>query len=227
MLCNKNGKGIDACMEMEEEHSMEEGHSMEEEHSMEEKRSIDKHDIRKAILQARDNLSPVERKRGNILLTERILGHQWFYRSGVILGFVSYGSEIDTGEILQEAFRKGKKVYVPKVIGKTEEARMRFYRITSLEELQEGYRGIPEPSGTSEEYVYTPAETDQVLMLMPGVAFDRFRGRIGYGKGFYDRFLQDKPQLWQRTIGVGYKCQLVEELPVSEHDIRPYQVICV
>ena len=186
----------------------------------------DKAYIRKSVLKARDAMSAMDR-RGNILLTERIVGHQWFYRSEVLLCFVSFGSEIDTGEIIREALRVKKSVYVPKVIRGTEVPEMRFYRISSLEELQEGYGGILEPSGTSEEFLYEEEGVGRVLMLMPGVAFDRFRGRIGYGKGFYDRFLHDKPLLGQRTIGIGYQCQLVEELPMSEYDVRPYQVICV
>lgn len=192
---------------------------------------MDKQALRKAVLQMRDGMSHIERERGNILLTERILGHQWFYGSEVLLCFVSFGSEIDTGEIMQEAFRRGKRVYVPKVIQEAQVPEMRFYRIHSLEELQEGYRGIREPEGRSEEYRYEGGDgakaAGHMLMLMPGVAFDRFRGRLGYGKGFYDRFLQDKPQLQQRTIGVGYRCQLVEKLPVAEYDVKPYQVICV
>ena len=119
---------------------------------------MDKQEMRKSILRARDALNPVERERGNILLTERILGHQWFYGSEVLLCFVSIGSEIDTGEIMREAFRRKKKVYVPKVILGSQEPRMRFYRIASLEELSEGYRGIPEPSGMSEEFRYEADE---------------------------------------------------------------------
>ena len=186
-----------------------------------------KQSIRKTVLQARDSLTMEERERGNILLTERILGHQWFYCSEILLGFVNFGSEISTEEIIKEALRRGKRVYVPKVLRGGEEPQMGFYRIASLEELQSGYQGIREPSGCSEEYVYRAEEAEHTLMLMPGAAFDGFRGRIGYGKGFYDRFLQDKPQLQLRTIGVGYLCQLVEELPMWEQDVRPYQVICV
>ena len=57
--------------------------------------------------------------------------------------------------------------------------------------------------------------------------FDKMRNRIGYGKGFYDRFLADKENLQLRAIGVGFACQLVEELPSEAWDIKPYQVICV
>lgn len=186
-----------------------------------------KRDIRKAVVRIRDGLSVEERERASLLLTERILGHQWFYRAEYFLCFVSFGSEISTWEILREALRLGKKVYVPKVPGEGEAPRMRFYRIMSLEELQEGYRGIMEPAGETAEYGYTHETAEHTLMLMPGVAFDGCRNRIGYGKGFYDRFLADKPDLQLRTIAVGYKCQLVEELPASDMDIKPYQVICV
>lgn len=178
-------------------------------------------------MRALDELSQEERERASLLLTERVLGHQWFYRAENLLCFASFGSEIDTGEILREALRMGKRVYMPKVLQEKETPQMSFFRIRSLEELRKGYRGIPEPSGNSEEYGYRADRAEHALMLMPGVAFDGYRNRIGYGKGFYDRFLSDKPKLQLRTIAVGYKCQLVEKLPTSDTDIKPYQVICV
>lgn len=179
--------------------------------------------LRGQILKLRDSLSPQERERAALLLTERICGHQWFYLADTVLGFVSYGSEIDTTGILQEALAKDKRVYVPKVIGED----MVFYRIKSMEELVEGYKGILEPKGDTESFVYEEARAGKVLMLMPGAVFDRQRNRIGYGKGFYDRYLADKEALTLRTIAVGYQCQLIDELPTNEWDIKPYQVICV
>lgn len=184
---------------------------------------FNKKHLRKQILSRRDALTPQERERAALLVTERICGHQWFYLADTILCFVSYGSEIDTTGILQEALAKGKKVYVPKVIGED----MVFYRMYSLKELQEGYKGIPEPVGDTESFTYEPDDAEKVLMLMPGAVFDGQRNRIGYGKGFYDRYLADKEKLQLRTIAVGYRCQMVEEIPVQEWDIKPYQVICV
>lgn len=235
---------------MEKEDSLEEKHSLEREHSLEEKHFQEEHplggehsrkkkhsieekhfrkeksEIRRRVLALRDGLSDEERKKASLILTERIVGHQWFYRSEYVLSFVSYGSEISTVEIMEEALRAGKKLYVPKVI-QGQACRMAFYRIRSLEELKEGYRGIPEPSGDSEEYMYSDTAAEHTLMLMPGAAFDRYRTRLGYGKGFYDRYLADKALLQLRTIAVGYKCQLVEMLPWEDTDIKPYQVICV
>lgn len=188
--------------------------------------SMEKSEIRRLALALRGNLSAGERERGRILLTERILGHQWFYRSEILLGFAGYGSEINTDEILTEALRLGKRVYLPRVMDRAERE-MVFLQIDALEDLRPGYRGIREPGAAAEAYEYIPEETEHVLMLMPGVAFDGCRNRIGYGKGFYDRYLSDKPDLQLRTIGVGFRCQMLEEIPWGKHDIRPCQVICV
>lgn len=190
----------------------------------------EKKKIRAQVLKLREALSHEERERAAVLLTERLLGHQWFYCSDTLLAFAGYGSEIDTGELIDEALGQGKKVYLPRVMteglqGKVPE--MEFFRIYCREELQPGYRGIPEPSCEGERYVYGEGETSRVLMLMPGVAFDAYKNRIGYGKGFYDRYLADKEDLRLRTIGIGFQCQLVEKLPRGENDVAPYQVICV
>jgi 5-formyltetrahydrofolate cyclo-ligase len=66
-----------------------------------------------------------------------------------------------------------------------------------------------------------------MLLLMPGVAFDVYGNRMGYGKGFYDRFLRDKELLQTFSIAIGYKCQRVDFIPVEEHDLKSYQVILV
>ena len=197
--------------------------------------------IRRGALKARDALSSDERRRGSLLMTERILGHQWFYSSDIFLCFVSFGSEIDTNELLREAIRLGKKVYVPKVITSSQKndmtfykddmhfyrSDMHFYRVTALSELSEGYKGIFEPTGMSEKYEYRAENASRTLLLMPGAAFDGFRNRLGYGKGFYDAFLADKEALQLRTIAVGFQCQMVEKIPEREGDIKPCQVICL
>ena len=185
-----------------------------------------KKEIRSRVLALRDGLTAEDRKRASVLLTERILGHQWFYRSDVLLGFASYGSEIDTGEILQEALRLGKQVYLPRVV-QADEGVMGFYRIGSMADLRPGYKGIPEPADSGREYCYSIGHAAHTLMMMPGAVFDGYRNRIGYGKGFYDRYLADKEELQLRTIGIGFRCQVVEEIPCGRQDIRPCQVICV
>ncbi len=182
-----------------------------------------KHTLRKEVLQRRDAMPAEQRKQADMAMADRIIGHQWFYRSQVLLAFVNYGSEISTEEIIEEALKKGKKVFVPKV----EDASMNFYRIESLEELEKGYKGIREPAGNTECFSYEKYKEQRMLLLMPGVAFDIYGNRMGYGKGFYDRFLADKEVLQTYSIGIGYACQRVDEVPVDEYDKKPYQVILV
>ena len=183
-------------------------------------------EIRQKALKTRDALSADERRKGSLLMTERILGHQWFYRSDIFLCFASYGSEIDTYELINEAIRKGKRVFLPKVTNTSEKTMMSFCRLTDISELSDGYKKIPEPSETAEMYVFTPVDAEHTLMLMPGTAFDAFRNRLGYGKGFYDEFLADKAALQLRTIAVGFRCQMVERIPERDGDVKPCQVIC-
>lgn len=181
-----------------------------------------KKQIRKRILERRNALTPAERMRSEILVTERILGHQWYYKAGEILLFASCGSEISTRGIMEDAFMSGKKVYLPKVEGET----MQFYNIAQNEPLTEGYGGILEPSGDAEKrFCYDKSRRDTTLMLMPGAAFDPMRNRIGYGKGFYDRYLSDKPDL--HTIAIGFDCQIVAQIENCATDIKPMQVICL
>ncbi len=189
----------------------------------EEQMRTGKEKLRKEALERRNALNTEERDRAAAVLTEQMLGHPRYCLSEYILGFVPYGSEIDITEILQDALRNGKHLYLPKVSGEE----MSFYKVTSLADLEEGYKGIREPKGDTPAYTYNELTGQKTLMLMPGVAFDSRNNRIGYGKGFYDRYLQDKESLQLRSIAVGFHCQLVEEIPAQDTDIRPCQVICV
>lgn len=200
----------------------------------------EKKKIRREILEIRNNLSEQDQQRASCLITERLLGHQWFYRARSVLCYVSYGSELDTKQLIAEALRLGKEVYVPKVIAEHD---MAFYQISTLEELRPGFHGIPEPSVTTSEYTRIPASPktqpdlsaqynsgqigEQVLMVMPGVAYDVYGNRLGYGGGYYDRYLTTHPEFQTYSIGIGHNCQRVERLPVEKTDCKPYQVILV
>lgn len=188
---------------------------------------ITKQEIRKEILKKRAGLDEKERERAEVLVTERILGHQWFYLSDTLLSFVNYGTEISTEAIWTEALRLGKKVYMPKVQPGVNGPEMQFYRIYGKNDLSVGYKGIYEPDEKQELFLYDKEACEKVLMLMPGVAFDVYKNRIGYGKGFYDKYLTGKEALQLKTIGIGYACQIVPEIPYDKNDIKPYQVICM
>jgi 5-formyltetrahydrofolate cyclo-ligase len=189
--------------------------------------SLQKVRLRKEVLERRDAMSEELRREADALLKQRILEHEWFEKAERVLAFFPNGSEVGITELLEECLKAGKALYLPKVKGKE----LNFYRIEELTDLEPGFRGIMEPKGDSAVYFYneeTAKQTpEQDLLIMPGVAFDSENGRIGYGGGYYDRFLTDKETLRNRSVGVGYACQMVEQIPVEDTDIRPCLVITV
>lgn len=197
--------------------------------SMESNDSLDKKEIRKIVLEQRNQLSPEQRKRASLLITDRLLGHQWFYQSKRILAYAAFGSELNLDMLLQEILDSGRELYLPRVIGEE----MIFARVRSLEELEVGYKGIREPfpekcrTGSADLYTYDEMQAGQELLIMPGVAFDIYGNRIGYGKGFYDRFLADKEPLRLRSIAVAYEMQVLPQVPCNDNDKKPYQLIRV
>ncbi len=99
-----------------------------------------------------------------------------------LLFFVPYGSEVDIFPLMQECMESGRTVFCPLVAGDE----MEFYRVEEAAQLVSGYKGIKEPIPDPKRR-YIPGAKD--FMILPGTAFDREGNRIGYGKGFYDRFL--------------------------------------
>ncbi len=182
---------------------------------------MDKKSLRKKMFQSRASLTDTEKTKAEVLLQEKLFGHVWFYQAKNVLIYVSYDNEMDTFSIINEAFRQSKNVYVPKVLGKE----MQFYQIHSLNDLEEGFKGILEPKDGMHLFQAIPEREEDTLMIMPGVAFDCFRNRLGYGGGFYDRYLADKP--FMHTIAIGYACQMTEHLETEATDIRPGQVLCL
>lgn len=102
---------------------------------------------------------------------------------------------------------------VPKVVGKD----MVFYRLTDFSQLEPGYYGIPEPARG--EIV----QWEDAMMIMPGVAFDRDNHRVGYGGGFYDRFLEKHPRI--ERVAVAFSFQILPQVPVEPTDIFPQIIV--
>lgn len=125
-----------------------------------------------------------------------------------IYGYLPYNQEVRTVPILQKALADGKKVAVPKVYGEE----MRFIYMTDLTQVENGYAGIPEPVADG-----PVADDTHALVLMPGLAFDPEGHRIGYGGGFYDRFLAQEPE--HPTVALCYEFQMLPNLETEEFDI--------
>lgn len=187
---------------------------------------ISKKELRKEILARRDALSSEERQQKSTLICKQVIEQKEFQTADKVLLFASFKSEVDTIDIFKEARRLRKDIYYPRVIGKE----MEFYEVYTQEELREGYRGIREPEANPCRKISLHAD-DRIFVLMPGVAFDESGNRIGYGGGYYDKFLQQlELRLSQKNIykiAIAYECQIVEVgmIENEEHDVKPDFII--
>ena len=172
-----------------------------------------KKDIRRISLNKRNALSEELWRSYTASITETVISHPFFQEASVIYSYVDYRNEVGTRAMIEAAWKSGKNVAVPKVEGDE----MSFYYISHWDDLEEGYKGILEPTDT------TIALDDSGLIIMPGAAFDKNRNRIGYGKGFYDKFLQKHSGF--HTIALGFSCQIVDYIPTDNYDMKPQVLI--
>ena len=170
--------------------------------------------LRKTLIKLRDEISKERRKEKDRAIYETIIKSDPYKKSKFLFVFVSYGSEVDTHKLIKHALDSGKRVCVPKVIDKVNG--MKAVEIRGWSDLSESYRGILEPELKETDIVEEKAID---LVIVPGVAFDHNGGRLGYGGGFYDRFLL-KIKEECHIIAVCYKEQIVNELPMDEHDVK-------
>ena len=125
-----------------------------------------------------------------------------------IYGYLPYNQEVRTTPMLEQALRDGKRVAVPKVYGEE----MKFLYLDDLTQVSKGYAGIPEPIEDG-----PVADDETALVLMPGLAFDPQGHRVGYGGGFYDKFLAKEPG--HPTVALCYEFQVFDALEVDDYDI--------
>lgn len=167
--------------------------------------------IRKQAAGVRDSLAPDLIARWSSTICRSAAALSDFKEIETLLTYVSFGSEVRTAELIEIAWKAGKKVYSPRV---AEGGRMDFFLIRDWQDLKKGYRGIKEPYKPSECYA-----GGRAFMVLPGLAFDESRNRIGYGKGYYDRYLEGREEIV--TAAVCFECQLLENIPAAAHDCRP------
>lgn len=175
---------------------------------------MDKKELRRNIRIKKEAMSESEIISKSQMLADKFLKSKEYLEASCIYGYLSYNQEVRTEGILAQALQDGKSVAVPKIFGEE----MRFIYITGLEQIAPGYKGIPEPVADA-----PVADDVNALVLMPGIAFDMNGARIGYGGGFYDRFLSNEP--YHKTIALCYDFQVLENLPTEEFDIPVDKVI--
>jgi len=171
-----------------------------------------KRSLRQQMLARRLALSQEEWRCSSLLAQKHLLALKEYDHAGCIAVYAPARNEADTTEIVASAFMSGKRVLYPAVCGE----HMVFRQVEGLASLERGSFGILEPCPTGVEHHADEAD----LIVVPGVAFDLSGHRIGYGKGFYDRFLRH-PGRKAHLVGLCHDFQLIAgDIPAEGHDIR-------
>ena len=165
--------------------------------------------IRKQMKQLRADMTRTERFEKSMQIFEQLITVPEFKRADRIYTYVSMDNEIDTIMLIDYSLSLEKRVFVPRVSGKD----MEFYEISDISELNPGYMGIYEPDINGKEPDYSRTG----FMCMPGLAFDRSYNRIGYGGGFYDRYIASQKNSLYKVAFAYYK-QVFSKITVQEHD---------
>ncbi len=171
------------------------------------------HDLRSEKLALRDGLSEDMHWMKSGAMVQNLMSIAAYKQAASVLFFVNFRSEIMTTSVIQTALDAGVCVCLPLTV--TKPPTLIAYAVTNLTtDLQSGYQNIPEPNPEICQEV-DPASLD--VVIVPGSVFDKRGGRMGYGGGYYDRFLANlAPQAIR--IGVCFDLQVEEEIPLEPHD---------
>lgn len=169
---------------------------------------MDKTELRREIRARKRAMTEAEIEERSAKLARLFFASEAYQKAKTIYGYLPYNQEVRTVPMLERALKDGKKVAVPKVYGDE----MKFLYLDDLNAVAKGYAGIPEP--IADEPL---AQDETALVLMPGLAFDPQGHRIGYGGGFYDKFLAAEPN--HPTLALCYEFQMLPKLDVEDHDI--------
>lgn len=187
---------------------------------------MSKKELRKEALERRSRFSEQERCAKSRVIAQKVMELDAFQKSDKVLLYAPIRNEVETEELYCKAKELQKDIYYPKVIG----TEMEFYRVDETTKMELSKYGIWEPVPESTD-VYNPEEDDLIFVVMPGAVFDRAGNRIGYGGGYYDKYLHrlgDRVSSKQICkVAVAYECQLVEQGLIKQeiYDIRMDYII--
>ena len=167
---------------------------------------LSKKELRTQYKNLREQMNPEDVKKLSGQICRHLLESELFFRTQCIYAYYPLGNEVDICPVVEEAWKYGKQVAFPKVFGET----MRFFEVKSFDRLSPGTFGVMEPE---EKH---PVDWKNPLVLTPGVAFDRNGNRMGYGKGYYDRYFGSRQGAVM--LGIAYEAQIAEKIPVGEYD---------
>jgi 5-formyltetrahydrofolate cyclo-ligase len=180
--------------------------------------TADKREIRKKILALRDGMTPAEIAAKSASIVGWLTGLRELREACTLMVFCSFGSEVRTDDLLRWGWEAGKRIVVP--LCRPEERGLTPCLLGSFSELEIGHYGIREPR---REYVRPVLREEIDAILVPAVAFDRRGHRVGYGGGFYDRFLPQIPRAVR--IGAAFSCQTVGRVPEDPHDLPVDRIV--
>lgn len=169
---------------------------------------MDKAALRREVRARKRAMTEAEIREKSRTLGRLLAETEVYRRAKTVYGYLPYNQEVRTLPILAAALAAGKRVAAPKVYGRE----MRFLYLEDLDRAAPGYAGIPEPEADG-----PVARDPEALVLVPGLAFDRAGHRIGYGGGFYDRFLKEEPG--HPTVALCYDFQVYPRLETEDFDI--------
>ena len=175
---------------------------------------MDKKELRRQIREKKRAMTEAQIVAASERLGELFLNCPEYQAAKTIYGYLPYNQEVRTVPMLEQAMKDGKRVAVPKCYGD----QMRFIYMEDLSLVDNGYANIPEP--IADEPV---ADDPTALVLMPGLAFTEEGNRMGYGGGFYDKFLAAEPN--HPTVALCYSFQMVEDIPTEDYDIPVDRVL--
>lgn len=177
---------------------------------------LERQTVRSQLLAQRGMLSGADRSKMSRQIIEALVALPLYLEKTKFFIYCSYGSEVETQLLLKHCLQEGKTVLVPKSV--PEQSGLLAVAITNpATDLMPGFRGIPEPVPSLVECPLLPPHSIEVSVV-PGVVFSRSGHRLGYGGGYYDRFLaQAAPRAYR--IGLAFSLQLVEHIPVLPHDV--------
>ncbi len=177
-----------------------------------------KQHLREAFRQARDAMSPDERQASSSSILMKLRELPEVQRASLILTYVSFGSEVRTERVIEEALRAGKQVAVPRCVAHGH--LLEWHLIDGFEGMERSPFGMLEPTSDPGTLLPKEAKLANAVALVPGLAFDAYGRRLGYGGGYYDRFLPSFKAAGGVSIGLCHACQLsAEPLPQGPHDV--------
>ena len=182
--------------------------------------------LRKLFIKKRDAIHPEQKRLKEAAIEKRLFALKEFRKAGSILFYVSFRSEVNTMNCLEDAITLGKRLILPHV--DTKHRRLRLFQVEDISELAPGYMGIPEPKIRREREV---SLGDIELVIIPGTGFDIKGSRLGYGGGYYDRLLSyESKQLAKAdhhimTVALAFEEQIGEKIPAELHDIQVDMIV--